>query len=172
MKARRVRKLEPDGTVHANAARIVATRLKELYAFDPAIRDPSNVTDLHDMRIAAKRLRYVLEVVGFAFGPAAAELEAEAKWLQEVLGEIHDCDVLSELVERHVTTLRDVDRSHLIANGPEALARLPNRTRYAGLEALDAFTQARRFHLYEDFLDHWDRLQASGFRARVEAALA
>jgi CHAD domain-containing protein len=149
----------------------VRTRLDELYGFDPAVRDPGNVRDLHDMRIAAKRLRYVLEVVGFAFGQEAKELEDEAKWLQEVLGDIHDCDVLSELVERHVTSLRNQDRAYLIEHGGDALPRLPNRRCYAGLEALEAFTQARRFHLYGTFLDHWDRLQAAGFRGRVEAAL-
>jgi hypothetical protein len=172
VKARPVKGLRPSGSVHANAARIVQTRLDELYGFDPAIRDPGNIRDLHDMRISAKRLRYVLEVVGFAFGDAARELEDETKWLQEVLGEIHDCDVLSALVERHVGTLRDADRTYLIENGEEALPRLPNRRCYGGLEALEAFTQARRFKLYGTFLERWDRLQAAGFRQRVEAALA
>jgi len=68
VKAERVEGLDPSGPFRENAARIVRTRLDELYSFDPAIRDPRNVTELHDMRIAAKRLRYVLEIVGFAFG--------------------------------------------------------------------------------------------------------
>ena len=126
MKARKVDGLDPGGPFHENAARIVRTRLDELYAFDPAIRDPANVTELHDMRIAAKRLRYVLEIVGFAFGPPGKQLLKEATWLQEVLGEVHDCDVLIPLVDEHVASLRDVDRDHLLAYGgdPTALARL------------------------------------------------
>src|SRR5262249_52117085 len=94
VKAKPVEGLDPSGPFRENAARIVRTRLDELYSFDPAIRDPRNVTELHDMRIAAKRLRYVLEIVGFAFGPPGKQLQQEASWLQEVLGEVHDCDVL------------------------------------------------------------------------------
>jgi CHAD domain-containing protein len=173
VKARPVRDLDPDGTFHDNAARIISTRLDELYAFDPAIRDPSNITELHDMRIAAKRLRYVLEIVGFAFGPPAKQLQKEATWLQEVLGEVHDCDVLIPLVDEHVGRLRDIDRDHLLAYGgePAALATSPNRTRYRGLEGLVAFLEARRQMRYDEFVDHWDRLLASQFRERVETTL-
>ena len=49
---------------------------------------------MHDMRIAAKRLRYLLELVGFCFGEVGGEAQARARELQEVLGEIHDCDVM------------------------------------------------------------------------------
>ena len=46
------------------------------------------------MRIAAKRLRYVLEVTAGCLGPEAEALHGAAKELQGVLGEIHDCDVM------------------------------------------------------------------------------
>ncbi len=46
------------------------------------------------MRIAAKRLRYVLEITGPCFGPEAKATRDAAKRLQGVLGEIHDCDVM------------------------------------------------------------------------------
>ena len=52
------------------------------------------------MRIAAKRLRYVLEITESCFGargrrpPAAPPSE-----LQAVLGDIHDCDVMLPRVE-------------------------------------------------------------------------
>ena len=46
------------------------------------------------MRIAAKRLRYVLEIVEPCFGPDAIAARRAAKELQAVLGDIHDCDVM------------------------------------------------------------------------------
>ena len=64
MKARRVKGLDPSGTLVDNAERIVAVRLDEVTAFAPRVFDPEQVEALHDMRIAAKRLRYVLEVTG------------------------------------------------------------------------------------------------------------
>ena len=43
------------------------------------------------MRIAAKRLRYVLDVTGGCFGPAGSAARDLAKELQSVLGELRDC---------------------------------------------------------------------------------
>ena len=94
MKARRVKGLDPEGAVADNAERIVAVRLDEVFSFTPAVFDPDRVEELHDMRIAAKRLRYVLEVTGDLFGPYAEKAGKRTKELQDLLGEVHDCDVL------------------------------------------------------------------------------
>ena len=50
MKARPVPKLDPEQSLKRNAARIIAVRLDEVCSFDPAIRDPANVEELHDMQ--------------------------------------------------------------------------------------------------------------------------
>jgi CHAD domain-containing protein len=94
VKAREVRGLEPAAPLRPNAARIVRTRLDELRSLAPAALEPSAATAQHDMRIAAKRLRYVLEIVGPCFDPEAKVAQDAAKRLQSVLGEIHDCDVM------------------------------------------------------------------------------
>jgi hypothetical protein len=94
MKARKVKDLDPDGTLADNAQRVVAVRIDELYDFVPAVLDPKRVKKLHAMRIAAKRLRYVLEVTSSAcFGPYALTATKRVRELQDLLGEIHDCDV-------------------------------------------------------------------------------
>ena len=94
MKARKVKHLDPDGTLADNAQRVVAVRIDELYDFVPAVLDPKRVKKLHAMRIAAKRLRYVLEVTSSAcFGPYALTATKRVRELQDLLGEIHDCDV-------------------------------------------------------------------------------
>ena len=93
MKARRVKDLDPAGPLGDNAERIVRVRLEELTSFMPKAADPREVVALHDMRIAAKRLRYILEVTGPCFGPYASGAVKMVKDLQDLLGEIHDCDV-------------------------------------------------------------------------------
>ena len=55
--------------------------------------DPEEVVALHDMRIAAKRLRYILEVTGPVLRPLREDGDEDVKELQDLLGEIHDCDV-------------------------------------------------------------------------------
>jgi hypothetical protein len=182
VKARRVRGLDPDGPFRIDAARLVRVRLDELCSFDPAIRDAANVVELHDMRIAGKRLRYVLEIVGFAFGEEARDAERETRWLQDVLGEVHDCDVMIPLVAAAVADLRRADRAVLLAAAEPfderslgrlqaAVGAVPGRTRYRGLETLGAYLEARRELLYRQFLDRWDTLISERWRERLEAAL-
>ena len=110
MKARVVEGLDPGAVLRPNAALIVRTRLDELRSFAPAALEPAASTAQHDMRIAAKRLRYVLEIVGPCFGPEAQAARDAAKRLQGVLGDIHDCD---EMLPRvwGIESLRDLLRT-------------------------------------------------------------
>jgi CHAD domain len=179
VKAAPVRGIDAHRSVTRNAARIVRVRLDELASFDPAVRDPAAVTELHDMRIAAKRLRYVLEICGHCFGKAGARAEEEAKWLQEILGEIHDCDVLVPRVREGIELREHAAATRLVglAEGdpdrlPGLVRRAPHATEMRGLATLAAALEARRRLLYQTFLDRWDTLLAEEFRDRLEAAMA
>ena len=171
MKARKVKGLAPDAPLADNAERIVRARLDELCAFMPKAADPDEVVALHDMRIAAKRLRYVLEITGPAFGPYASTAVKLTKDLQDLLGEIHDCDVHLPEVTAFLAALVDEDAA---AAGREAgdLARTPNRRAYAGLVALQVHLRARRRALFEDFLVLWRDLERKGYAARLAFAVS
>ena len=171
MKARRVKGLEPEGTVADNAERIVRVRLDELTGFMPQAADPGEVVALHDMRIAAKRLRYILEVTGSCFGPYAATSVKMVKDLQDLLGEIHDCDVQLPEVAGFLEELMEQDAAAAGAS-PKDLARTPNRRTYAGLVALQVHLRARRRALFEDFLELWRDYERKGFAARLAFALS
>ena len=79
MKAKRVRKLDPEGPLVENAARIVGMRLDEMRSFAPAALHAECATEQHDLRIAAKRLRYVLESTGFCFGAGGRRRDGGAR---------------------------------------------------------------------------------------------
>ena len=82
-------------------------RARRAVAFMPRRLDPRDVEALHDMRIAAKRLRYVLEVTAPGLRrPTRATAAKRAKELQDLLGEIHDCDVQLPRVEGLIARLR------------------------------------------------------------------
>jgi hypothetical protein len=175
VKARNVKGLDPEGTLRDNASRIVATRLDELYSFDPQ----GDSETLHDMRIAAKRLRYVLELTGPAFGEGAAKGAREAKAIQTLLGELHDCDEMLALIEAHRGGLRDADAEAALAltvkgagDLPGSTARsLPNRLHYRGLGTLAAYFCARRELLRRRFIRKWERLERAEFRDRLLESL-
>jgi CHAD domain-containing protein len=94
VKARKVKKLDPEKPLRANAARILETRLAEMRSFAEEALGPSAAVPQHNLRIAAKRLRYVLDIVEGCFGAEAPAARRATKELQGVLGEIHDCDVM------------------------------------------------------------------------------
>jgi CHAD domain-containing protein len=94
VKARAVEGLSPHGSLRPNAARIVRTRLEELRSLADAALNPEATAAQHDMRIAAKRLRYTLEVLAPCFGEEAEAARRAAKDLQSILGDLHDCDIM------------------------------------------------------------------------------
>lgn len=80
-----------------NAERIIAFRLAELLSWRYATDDAGAVQDLHNLRIAAKRLRYALEIFQICF-PDAKSCINRLTDLQEAVGDIHDYDVLVEII--------------------------------------------------------------------------
>jgi CHAD domain-containing protein len=167
VKASRVKGLRPGTPLGGAARRIAAQRVADLLQFDDAVRDPGNVRELHDLRIAAKRLRYTLEVLGGVLGPAAAAVEDEARALQDVLGDIHDCDVLTPRLRRELVQLTATDAlavAALSGGEPDAVAGAlrdaPGRAVRHGVQALAVGVAARRTVLYGRFIERWDALLA------------
>src|SRR5918995_6178976 len=114
MKAKRVKKLDPAGPLAENAARIVRVRLGELRSFVPRALEPDGISEQHDMRIAAKRLRYVLEVTELCFGRPATTARRRTRDLQGLLGDMRDCDVTIPVVRAHLDELRKADAKALL----------------------------------------------------------
>jgi len=109
VKARPVEGLDPGGSLRPNASRIVLVRLDELRGFaDEALARGASEAQ-HDMRIAAKRLRYVLEIFAPCLGEEAETARRAAKQLQSILGDLHDCDLILTKVA-HVPSLADILR--------------------------------------------------------------
>lgn len=100
MKARSIEGLDPDGPLSAGVTRIVSVRLDELRDLAEAALATDAGEAQHDMRIAAKRLRYVLEIFEPCLGEEARAAHRAAKQLQSVLGDLHDCDLMLAKVAR------------------------------------------------------------------------
>jgi hypothetical protein len=178
MKARKVSDLEPAEPLADNAERIIRVRLDEMCGFMPQAADPAEVVALHDMRIAAKRLRYILEITSPVFGVYATTAMRLTKDVQDLLGEIHDCDVQIPEVQAFLDSLVAADAQELVqAAGdaedldPAAVRRATHRNDYAGLVALLVHLRARRELLYARFIELWQDYERKGYRARLEYAV-
>ncbi|MBC8030679.1 MAG: CHAD domain-containing protein [Pyrinomonadaceae bacterium] len=77
----------------AVARATILDRLKELEKLSDSLYHPLKVKPLHKMRIAAKRLRYALELFEKCWGRKLAPFSTRVAALQSSLGELHDCDV-------------------------------------------------------------------------------
>jgi CHAD domain-containing protein len=88
------------GVINANygsiARTIILQRLRELEKLSSSLYRPFKVERLHRMRIAAKRLRYALELFEHCWGESLNRFSVKAAGLQSSLGELHDSDVWIE----------------------------------------------------------------------------
>ena len=184
--------LDPDRRLRPNARRILAVRIDEVWAYAPYVTHPGNVRELHDMRIAFKRLRYLLEIFEVAFTADLDPFIDEVKEMQDLLGDIHDRDVQVPMLQDHLERLAERDAAaarallretgtvgrHGRAQREQAFERFRAQLDEAGtaserpgIEALLARRTAERDELYERFLVEWRRLGAERFRRRLERAL-
>lgn len=75
------------------AAAKVKKRLAELWAFEPFVSQPKKINELHQMRIAAKHVRYTLEALRPLYGESADSFIDAILRVHRTLGALHDDDV-------------------------------------------------------------------------------
>jgi len=182
-KARPVAGLHPHASLTRNARAIVAVRVAEMFGFAHAIGDPVQDKDLHNMRIAAKRLRYTLEMFRPALTDDGPRLIDVVKEVQERIGAIHDADVLDGIArqrlavtaQQHVTALA----ATAAAGGAEeervsAVRACATRTDDAtvGLAVLLARTRAGRDRDFDALTGWWALHGGQPLRDRLDACVA
>jgi CHAD domain-containing protein len=137
---------EPYG---AAAARVVRVRTEELFANEAGVLDTSDIERVHDMRVATRRLRAVLEIFAPCFprGPFKEAL-GDVKALADALGERRDPDV-------HIDAMTAFAEGVLASQrgGVETVVAGLRERQAAGNETLaEALAQAREHGLRERLL--------------------
>ena len=141
--------------VFAQAREHVCQRLNELVEYEDCLADPADYEQHHAMRIAAKRLRYTLEIFQPVYEGRLDEFVAAIKRLQTLLGDIHDCDVWVE----HLDTFLQEERQRTVVyfGHDRPFARLK-----AGLEHLQQERRAHRRQLFVQLAQCWTELDQKG----------
>lgn len=125
-------------TAHLRAK--LDAQLRALLAYEPGTRSGGDPEDLHQMRVAVRRMRSVLKL---SADPGAQRVRAELKWLGAALGQVRDYDVLIGRLRDTVANFGEQDREasdRLIAafsaergRAKRRLNRTLNTARYAAL---------------------------------------
>jgi CHAD domain-containing protein len=107
----------PYGTME-RAFHHISVRLDDLLSLQDCVHQPDSKERHHQMRIAAKRLRYTMEAFVALYGESLQERIAIVKDLQDRLGELHDCDVWVDML--HARGADDPGLSALMNDRMEA----------------------------------------------------
>ncbi len=164
--ARRENKERKDGDSGAPSFETVGREIIERLWLElrercASIHRPFRVERLHKARIAAKRLRYALELFAQCRGEHLKELAADVAKMQKALGDLHDCDEwieglgdwLTENGERkRVKSQADVEKES------------------AAVWLFDHFVHERTRH-YHDALMRWHDWETVDFDARLRRAI-
>jgi CHAD domain-containing protein len=117
------------------AARIVRVRADELFEHGDGVLDTRDIERVHDMRVASRRLRAVLEIFAPCFpGGEFKGVLRDVKQLADALGERRDPDV-------HIDALEAFSKSLAAANKP-GVARLVEDLRARQTRANEALAAA------------------------------
>jgi CHAD domain-containing protein len=111
-KARAIPELRPEGPFATAAAEVVAIRADELREHSHDVLDLDKIERVHDLRVASRRLRAVLEVFRPCFPKRKYKAAvAELKALADALGERRDRDVQLEALNEFAAGLDRADRA-------------------------------------------------------------
>lgn len=123
--------------------------LQELQDLSKSLYRPLKSRPLHQMRLAAKRLRYALELFAPCWSEPLAPLAKEIAKLQTTLGELHDCDLwIADFGE----ALQDSGESEGVRN--------------VAIWLLDYFVKERT-DLFRAALARWHEWETSHFQLRL-----
>lgn len=156
-------------------AEISRRRIDELAQRLAAVHGHGDEAEAHLARIAAKRLRYLLEPVASAV-PACRPVVERMRGLQDLLGELHDAHVLGGVLAEALddSAAETARRLHEVAleqgTDPGALRSVTRRDPRGGLLALVRANRLREERLFGELEASWLEARAAGFLAEARAA--
>jgi CHAD domain-containing protein len=169
---RRLRRLDrstsfkPSVKTCKKMAEQIFRRCDELLEYRDSLNDPENHEQHHAMRIAAKHLRYTLEIAKTVYPEQLHEVFEAVKKVQSFLGEIHDCDIWQDDLEQFAREERRWITNHVghvgrfarLQSGIDWLRQDRLRHRHAIFEQVVAFWNELSDRRFWDQLPHviWD----------------
>jgi CHAD domain-containing protein len=137
------------------ARAVIDDRLSDLEQLSKSLYYPDDVQPLHDMRIAAKRLRYAIDLFAECFPSDISSFSKHAALLQTDLGQLHDCDVWIDDFRKRIAGYR----------------KLATRDEVETFVWLFTHYQELRNKYYRDAFFHWSAWQADDLSTKLTQLL-
>jgi CHAD domain-containing protein len=144
---------------------VITERLNALLDSAAAVQGPSAQTELHALRIAVKRLRYTLEAFEPLYHGEFKTPLHTTRTLQDLLGDVHDCDVWLHTLPRFEAKERTRTIEYFGAAEP-FVALEP------GLHALEDNRRQYRAQCYQAFDAFWREAQTHNIWEQLRRTLA
>ena len=142
--------------IHDRIVRHLLRQRDQLLQHQDCLSDPHDHRQHHAMRIAVKRFRYTLEIARIAYPGQFDGAIDVVKKLQAFLGDMHDCDVWQEHLDRFTILERRRMKSCY------GHARLFSRLQ-PGVEYLRRNRLMRRQEAFEQLVAFWKELDRQRF---------
>jgi CHAD domain-containing protein/predicted phosphodiesterase len=153
---KRQRSPEASREIFATAFLSVSFRIDELLIIGESLEDPGKISEHHATRIAVKQLRYILEVWRNLFKDAIGQEIETLKRLQDLLGDLHDCDVWIAYLPEFLK--EEEQRCNAFFGNDDHF-----KTLIPGIEAFARDRKERREQLHEIALTTWRELAFTQF---------
>lgn len=121
--------------------------------------------ELHQMRIAAKRVRYTMEIFSDLYENKLSEYIRAVKKIQKYLGEMHDCVVWLGYLPKFIKT----ERKHTVRY-KNAEPRL--KSIIQGVHLFEVDRKQTRLTRYRDFYKHWQKITTDNLFGKLQKYLA
>jgi len=145
-------KLKSDDTLRQAGHKLLSRQAFKMRANTEGAQMDLDPEFVHDIRVATRRARFALRLLGEELGQAEAEaLRAELAWIAGLLGEVRDLDIMQGNIHRYTDEL---------AGRPQVPAAIRDHMQSARVEALAALNDALADERFAQLLTRMERLAA------------
>ena len=148
--------------VYQQAYLNISLRLEDMLAFEPYVNLPDHQEELHAMRIAAKNLRYTMEIFEPLYDGKLKPYIQVMRRIQTLLGDFHDCHVWIEFLPKFLA--QEEKRTQKYYGHLRTFGRLRS-----GILYLEQDRKSHMMKVYQEFASYWQELHdADTWRGLLE----
>jgi putative phosphoesterase len=141
----------------------ISFRIDDFLSMENCVYLENEILKHHEMRICAKKLRYTMESFAPLYKDKLAKEIETIKAFQDVLGEMHDCDVWSEYIPKFNQEINDKIKSKPKKKTDNVLE--------LGLLNFLSFVKEKRKEHYAQFVNLWDENKKTGFFVQLRKTI-